>query len=129
MMLKPDLQSIYEQMRQHLLTMPGPAWSNEVGACQYRAPDGNSCLIGCLLTDEAAKEADEHGTDAKLLGKRYFPSVPRVETFFDEAQTIHDMEAAESVGKDATRWRENALSDLDELAEDYGLLSYAQKDS
>lgn len=128
-MLKPDLQSIYEQMREHLLTMPGPAWDDALDSCQYRTRDGNACLVGCLLTDEAAKEADEMLDTAIDIGAQYFPSVDRAGDFLDEAQTIHDMEAAESVGKDATRWRENALYDLDALAADYGLTPYTQKDS
>ncbi len=128
-MLKPDLQLIYEQMREHLLTMPGPAWDDALGSCQYRTRDGNSCLVGCLLTDEAAQEADEMLDTAVDIAAQYFPSVDRAGDFLGEAQDLHDLRAGRFAGKDATEWRETVLAGLDDLADEYGLLSYAQKDS
>jgi len=129
MNLKPDLQSIYEQMRQHLLTMPGPAWDDAAGSCQYRTSDGNACLVGCLLTDEVAREADRTLEDAGVLALRHFPNIPYVAAFFGEAQALHDLRAEAFAGKDATEWRKMVLSGLDDLADEYELLSYAQKDS
>ena len=114
-----DLQSLYEKMRTHLLAMPGPAWDDAAGGCQYRTSDGNACLVGCLLTDEDAREADDTLDEASVLALRYFPNVPYVAAFFDAAQGIHDRDAKAVVsGGDCAVeiWRASALSALDALA-------------
>ena len=57
-----DTQIAYEQMREHLLKMPGPALEESINAngtrnitCQYRTKDGNACLVGALIDDETAE--------------------------------------------------------------------------
>jgi hypothetical protein len=119
-----DLQSLYEKMRTHLLAMPGPAWDDAVGGCYYRTPDGNACLVGCLLTDEDAREADRTLDEATVLALRHFPNVPYVAAFFDRAQWIHDTDAKAVVsGGDCAVeiWRARALSRLDALARETDL--------
>jgi hypothetical protein len=119
-----DLQSLYEKMRTHLLAMPGPAWDDAADSCQYRTPDGNACLVGCLLTDEDAREADRTLDEASVLALRHFPNVPYVAAFFDAAQAIHDRDAKAVVsgGDRAVEiWRGRVLWELDDLARENNL--------
>lgn len=119
------LQSLYEKMRQHLLAMPGPAWDILAGACQYRTSDGNACLVGCLLTDGEAEEADSKTLDADDLARRYFARIPHARAFLQEAQLIHDKDAganaAVSHAGNVEAWRAAALLAFDALAVEHDL--------
>ena len=47
-------QEVFDKVYRHLITQGARALENdEPGAvCQYRAPDGKRCAIGCLIPDE-----------------------------------------------------------------------------
>jgi hypothetical protein len=119
------LQSLYEKMRAHLLAMPAPAWEEDVGGCYYRTSDGNACLVGCLLTDEVARKADERTEEASILARRYFSDVHNADAFFEAAQAIHDKDAgansASSHAGNMEVWRTATLQAFDALAGEYGL--------
>lgn len=119
------LQSLYKKMRQHLLVMPGPAWDDAASACQYRTSDGNACLVGCLLTNGEAEEADSKTLDAGDLARRYFARIPHAGAFLQEAQLIHDKDAGDNAAVshagNVEAWRAATLLAFDALAGEYDL--------
>ena len=52
--LSENLQDIYDTVARHLLTQGRPA-TNVLTVCCFRAPDGTSCAIGCLIPNELYK--------------------------------------------------------------------------
>ena len=54
-------QEIFDTVARHLVVQGKPAFSDygPVQSCNYRAPDGSKCAIGCLITDEEYGEEFE----------------------------------------------------------------------
>ena len=50
------MQELFDKVAKHLLTQREPAIAKDYTACRYRAPDGKSCAIGCLIDDKHYKE-------------------------------------------------------------------------
>ena len=63
-MKPPDIdytndQQVFDYVAKHLLTQQKVCAETPGGMCVYRSPDGKlACAIGCLLTDEEARLAD-----------------------------------------------------------------------
>jgi hypothetical protein len=63
------------------------------GECRYRSPEGMSCAVGCLISDDDY-EVEMEGADVVYLIKR-FEAVSWMAPFrdlLDELQDLHDMD-------------------------------------
>lgn len=52
-------QEIFDKVATHLLKQ-GKKSVSPGGECKYRGPDGTSCAVGCLITDESYSEGLEN---------------------------------------------------------------------
>jgi len=48
-----SMNKIFYKVKKHLLTQGERSYSeNDGGVCLYRSPNGMSCAVGCLMTDD-----------------------------------------------------------------------------
>lgn len=99
-------QEIFETVCKHLFKQ-GKQAVDEGGSCQYRAPNGTMCAVGCLMDDKTYKllmeghaldELLDGGTRYDISTNKYIPTpgfkVPgyfkRNRALLEELQGIHD---------------------------------------
>lgn len=130
---KERIQFIYEKIRAHAQTMTD--WSLTEGAetpCSYRSPDGNKCLVGCLIDDsnyspdlEGVAASYEWVLDAvsKSLG---FPDGidqnSATAAFLTDCQRVHDMLSLIGEGRKKAPFNKDALiKGIDDVASEFDL--------
>jgi hypothetical protein len=95
-----SLQSIFDTVSRHLLTQGKRSIdSDENGQtrCRYRGENGLACAVGCLLTDEEAKEVDRPkdatGGSATWISIHLWPQFKDLAHAVDllqSLQSVHD---------------------------------------
>lgn len=75
-------------------------------SCKYRAPDGNKCVVGCMLPDKYYKDSMEGRGILGLLGYGYkLPRWVRTHQHLLKAlQNIHDTESNWQKTEDTGHW-------------------------
>ena len=90
-------QDVFDYVAAHLLRQGWPAVL-QGGQCQYRAPDGSMCAVGCLIPDAYYDRAME-GHDvcdlagylhSTLSGRRLGRFMLRHAALLDKLQRVHD---------------------------------------
>ena len=100
------MQEAYETMREWMVR-PGASRAVQPGTitqCMYITPDGNKCIVGCLLGPETLNNLyDAYGGLGDLMDNYH---VPELEPYMDEdfysflenAQRLHDSETSWEAG-------------------------------
>lgn len=123
-----SLQQVFDKVATHLLTQKQPAMRKDNTTCAYRAPDGKTCAVGCLMTDEEYNPRfegvgitsstfdnffNEGSNEGYEEGNRVMADRHRALLF--DLQDVHDM--AQNSDDPVAQWKE----DLTSVAETYGL--------
>ena len=107
-------QEVFDKVVNHLLEQKYQA--SYEGACVYRAPDGASCAVGCLIPDELYDEEMEgsslHLPDDKLVAALEELDLWQHRKLLKDLQEVHDSVPEEY------KFR---LEDFEYVAEKYGL--------
>ena len=89
--MKTNLE-IFNRVRDHLLKQ-GRRSTNDDGFCMYRAPNGDSCAVGCLILDEHHSILMENHTVSSLITQTALKRSGIEEDaipMLAELQTVHD---------------------------------------
>jgi len=101
MAYKIDLKQEHIQtMFDRLLDGKGAAMHD--GACMYRTPDGLACVVGSILPNEVADEADTSDTVCMLVTRDIIEVDADDLNLLDKLQSLHD---------DVNNWQECTLQD------------------
>ena len=104
-------QEAFNRMCEHLRGMKTRAINKGASACSYRTRDGRACAVGCLLTDEQARDADR----AHKAGSDIAADLGLIADLLDDVQEAHD---------DWDNWFEDRFigwHEIERIAKKYGL--------
>ena len=80
--------------------------------CLYITPLGNRCAVGCFLTKEQAKEADENQLTGTEVAKRWPEKMPIPPKGINELQDIHDdCDPSQNVQEELYDWIDKRVVD------------------
>jgi hypothetical protein len=92
-----SLQSVYNQVRRHLLTQNARASQNGSVSCHYRTKTGLKCAVGCLIPDEDYTPALE-GRSVQSAEVRAVLGIPKYSPYTEmlaDLQFVHDVKPIE----------------------------------
>ena len=86
-LLRKTNQGAFDMIVRRLYNGKGRAFANN--KCLYRAPDGNKCAVGCLITDSTYNPSMESSSASYVLA-RFDYSGNVNSDMLDELQLLHD---------------------------------------
>lgn len=108
-----SLQDIFNHVAEHMLTQNKQA-QDEDGNCKYRAEDGLTCAVGCLIdADEYSETMEGESVDSVLKQAGVTLDAEKVELLMC-LQNIHDDSGMFSGNRDAVEIWPKMLRDLAE---------------
>jgi hypothetical protein len=84
-------QEVFTKVVTHLRKQ-GVKSVNTIGDCLYRAPNGNSCAVGCLIPDKEYHCNFEQRTVSELVKSGDFPFLDGINpNLLTRLQNVHDL--------------------------------------
>lgn len=85
-----DNQELFNRVAKHLLTQGKKSINPATNRCMYRAPDGCSCAIGCLIPDEAYSGAIEDKSSSHEFVRKAAGLTEENSDLARKLQGVHD---------------------------------------
>ena len=96
-------QEIFTQVATHLLTQKKKSTNGKF--CQYRGPNGTSCAVGCLISNEFYDRSMEGETVEDILRSYVLPDYMKdAKNLLCDLQRIHDWDNARTWKKMLTQY-------------------------
>ena len=133
-------QQVFDTVREHLLSMDGPALGPDTNDCAYRGENGSRCAIGRLIDDEhycadmegatiddpypdRDEDPDAEPVGVELVWDALYASgvdVSRDLDLLTELQRAHD---ADHLSRNASsaQWKAHVRRELGRIAHEYKL--------
>jgi hypothetical protein len=125
--MKYSMQQAFDKMSEHLLSMNGRSIDPYLDSCKYRSPNGQKCVVGCLIPDKMYEPdmdfSEDKDTSIKGVWER-FPQVKELVKYDNESEMVDFLIDFQLLHDLNTNWNNSKfinIEALQELAEDYKL--------
>ena len=120
-------QEVFDHVINHLVTQGQRCYDAHTDVCLYRSPEGMSCAVGCLMSDEEYHPDMENEEVYSIIGK--FDKIKWMNKYcwlLTDLQDLHD---------EGLNWNDNGglsptgLKDIQIIANSYGLNNPLQSEN
>jgi len=123
-------QEVFDHVIKHLVQQGQRCYHlnhNHHDICLYRSPEGLSCAVGCLMSDEEY-HPDMEGADVRNLIRR-FDQIKWMDDYLPLLGDLQDLHDEERTWNDEGGLSPFGLKDVESIASSYGLKNPLQSEN
>ena len=122
-----NAQEVFNHVIKHLVTQGQRCYSNHDEICLYHSPEGMSCAVGCLMSDEEY-HPDMEGADVSDI-IRTFDQVKWMDDYVYLLGDLQDLHDEERTWNDEGGLSTIGLKDVQFIAENHNLKNPLQSEN